>query len=439
MWPGERSHWLLFRLTGIALSLVSGVALRSQPSGLDALVASAMAQNPSLRAQRARVAAARQVPRQAMALPDPVADLEVMNLHLRGPSGSGSITDSLSLGVTQVLPFPGKRALAAGAAQQESAVEEARLASMERTIRLEVLRTGYRFVTTRELLRINSQTRVALVATAEGALARYSSGGGSQADVLLAQSAVTRLEAERQELERQAQISLARLSNLVAAPVEADALRGVALAAPAPLPRFEALLDSADRTAPDLRTAFSQAAAAESRSDVARGNFKPDFMVGVRYRHNDMSMGGGDYLTAMVGMTLPFFHRRDRYEPALEEALQRQRAAEEEVNETRNAVRFRVAEAYQSASKDARVFILYDQGLLLQARQAYEASLSAYATGRTDLGALLMALTNLFAYEADAAVALGEYHERIAELEAVLDRPLSDVETPKAGSAGGIP
>jgi outer membrane protein TolC len=161
--------------------------------------------------------------------------------------------------------------------------------------------------------------------------------------------------------------------------------------------------------------------------------------VGVRYRHNDMSMGGGDYLTAMVGMTLPFFHRRDRYEPALEEALQRQRAAEEEVNETRNAVRFRVAEAYQSASKDARVFILYDQGLLLQARQAYEASLSAYATGRTDLGALLMALTNLFAYEADAAVALGEYHERIAELEAVLDRPLSDVETPKAGSAGGIP
>ncbi|MEW5765762.1 MAG: TolC family protein [Acidobacteriota bacterium] len=439
MWSHQRSRPPFFRRTVIALSLLTGVALRSQTSSLDALVASAIAQNPSLRAQRARVAAARQAPRQAMALPDPAVDLEVMNLRVRGPSESGSVTDSLSLGVTQGLPFPGKRALAAEAARQEATVEEARLRSMERTIRLEVLRAGYRFVTTRELLRINARSRVALSATAEGALARYSSGGGSQADVLLAQSAVTRVETQRQELESQARISLARLSSLIAAPVEADALEGIVLEAPARLPPLEALLASADRSAPDLRTALSEAAAAKIRSELARKNRKPDFMVGVRYRYKDMSMGGGDYLTAMVGMTLPFFHRRDRYEPALEEALQRQLAAEEEVAETKNSIRFQVAEAYQSATKDARVFYLYDQGLLLQARQAYEASLAAYATGRVDFGDLLMALTNLFSYEADAAVARGEYHQRAAELEAFLDRPLLEMEALAPDAQGGTP
>jgi outer membrane protein TolC len=166
---------------------------------------------------------------------------------------------------------------------------------------------------------------------------------------------------------------------------------------------------------------------AEARAEVAKKSFKPDFMVGGRYRYKDMTMGGKDYLTAMVGMTLPFFHYRDRYQPGLDEALYRKQSAQEEVGQSKNTVRYKLAEAYQSADRDAKVLTLYDQGLLLQARQAYEAALSAYQTGRADFSALLMSVTNLYMYESDAVMARAEYHQRVAEMEAVLGRSLAEV------------
>lgn len=165
---------------------------------------------------------------------------------------------------------------------------------------------------------------------------------------------------------------------------------------------------------------------AEARAEVAKKAFKPDFMVGGRYRYKDMTMGGQDYLTAMVGITLPFFHYKDRYRRGLDEALYRKQSAQDEARQARNTARYRLAEAYQSADRDAKVFALYDQGLLLQARQAYEATLSAYQTSRTDFSALLMSVTNLYMLEADAIMATAEYHQRVAEMEAVLGRPLSE-------------
>lgn len=400
---------------------------------LAGLVSRALADNPGLRAQRARVAAARQAPSQARALPDPTADVEFMNLAADGSFGSEALTRGVSVGVTQMLPFPGKRGLAAKAAEGEASVEEARLMVLERTVRSEVLAAAFRFATARELLRINGQTREALSATTESALARYSSGSGSQADVLLAQSAVTKADAERRELERQRDVALARLASLTASPVDAAGLEGIGLPPPGELPGLDSLLASVDEGAPEVTVARSEAAVAEARAEAAKKSFKPDFMVGGRYRFKDMTMGGRDYLTAMAGMTLPFFHRKDRYRPGLEEALQRRQAALEEVSEAKNEARYKLAEAYQSASRDAKVFALYDQGLLLQARQAYEANLAAYATGRSDFSALLMALTSLYMYESDAVMARGEYHQMVAEMEAVLGRSLSEAAAaPKA-------
>lgn len=412
-------------LVGCAIVVLSRVPALAQ-SPLDALVQQALQNNPALKAQRAKVAATRQVPSQMRALPDPTADIEFMNIALNGPSGSNALTKGVSLGVTQVLPYPGKRGLAAKAAEGETAVQEARLAVMEWRVRSAVAAAAYRYWTASKLLQINTQTLDALQTTVEGALARYSTGGGNQADVLLAQSAVTKSTAERRDLDKQREVARARIESLLASPVEDAALAGTGLPEPASLPGLQPLLAFLDTHAPEVAIAQAEAAVADTGAEAAKRNFKPDFMVGGRFRYKDMTMGGQNYLTAMVGMTLPFFHRRDRYQPALDEALQRRQGALEEVNEARNTARYKLAEAYQSADRDAKIVILYDQGLLLQARQAYEATLSAYSTGRSDFSALLMSLTSLYAYESEAVIARGEYPQMVAEMEAVLGRPLSE-------------
>lgn len=403
-----------------------GIAALCQQPPLEELAAQALAQNPGLKAQRAKVAATRQLAPQMKALPDPTADIEFMNIAVDGSAGSESLTSGISVGVTQMLPYPGKRGLAAKAADGEVGVEISRLAMMERMVRSDVLAAAYRYKLANELLRINGQTAEALRTAAESALSGYAAGMGSQSDVLFAQSEITKVGVQRRDLESQLAISKARVESLVAAPVDESTLDRVELPAPSALPALEALIAFAAENAPEVTMARAEIAVAETNAEVAKKSFKPDFMVGGRYRFNDMSMGGGDYLTAMVGMTLPFFHYRDRYRPGLDEALYRKQSAQEAAGQARNAVRYKIAEGYQSADRDARVFALYDQGLLLQARQAYEASLSAYRTGRSDFSALLMSLTNLYMYESDAVMARAEYHQMVAEIEAVLGATLTE-------------
>jgi outer membrane protein, heavy metal efflux system len=202
-------------------------------------------------------------------------------------------------------------------------------------------------------------------------------------------------------------------------------LAGIELPQPATLPDLETLLTVAEARAPEVAMAQAEVTVAETGAEAAKKNFKPDFIVGGRFRYKDMTMDGKNYLTAMFGMTLPFFHRKDRYQPALQEALDRKQGAVEEVSEARNTARYKLAEAYQSADRDAKVVTLYDQGLLQQARQAYEATLSAYKTGRSQFSELLISLTSLYMYESDAVMARGEYPQMVAEMEAVLGRPLS--------------
>lgn len=414
----------LFALALIAL-LVGASHLHAE-SPLETLVQQALQNNPGLKAQRAKIAAAQQVPSQMKALPDPMADIEFMNIGLSGSSGSDALTKGVSVGLTQTLPYPGKRGLAAKTAERETAVQEARLALLEWRVRSEVMAATYRYLTADALLEINTQTIEALHTTVESALARYSTGGGNQADVLLAQTAVTKTTADRTDLEKQRAVARARIERLLAAPVEDAALEGIELPRPAALPGLEPLLAFVDTHAPEVAIAQAEVSVADAGAEAAKRNFKPDFLVGGRFRYKDMTMGGQNYLTAMFGMTLPFFHRKDRYQPALDEALQRKQGAVEEVNEARNTARYDIAEAYQSADRDAKVLTLYEQGLLMQARQAYEATLSAYTTGRSDFSALMMSLTSLYAYEAEAVMARGEFPQRVAEMEAVLGRPLSE-------------
>jgi len=419
----------LFMVRRFALALTAlllGAGRFQAQSPLETLVQQALQNNPGLKAQRAKIAAARQVPSQMKALPDPMADLEFMNIGLSKSTGSDALTQGVSVGLTQTLPYPGKRGLAAKAAEGETAVQEARLALMEWRVRSEILAAAYRYLTAEALLQINTQTIEALHTTVEGALARYSTGADSQADVLLAQTAVTKTTSDRTDLEQQRAVARARMESLLAAPFDDAALEGIELPRPSALPGLQPLLAFVDAHAPEVAMAQAEVAVADTGAEAAKKNFKPDFLVGGRFRYKDMTMGGQNYLTAMFGMTLPFFHRKDRYQPALDEALQRKQGAVEEVNEARNTARYDLAEAYQSADRDAKILALYDQGLLLQARQAYEATLSAYTTGRSDFSALMMSLTSLYAYEAEAVTARGEFPQSVAEMEAVLGRPLSE-------------
>jgi outer membrane protein, heavy metal efflux system len=423
----------------LALVLLIPSALPSFPSDvppnvlLEALVQSALQNNPGLNAERAKLQALRQVPSQARALPDPVADIEFMNLPVSHPSLKAPFESDVSIGLTQTLPFPGKRALAGKKAEDEAAAEEARLKTMESELRGQVIAAAYRYAMVRNLLAINDQTQEALKATAESAAAVYSSGEGSQSDILLAQTALTRTKAEREDLEKQQEITRARLSSLLAGPPPEGTLTDLELPEPGPISTLDDLLKVLPDSSPGVLAAKADATVTQAQVEIARRNFKPDFIVGGRYRWKDSTMGGGDYLTAMAGISLPFFHRKDRYKPALAEALFLKESAQYGVDDAVNSNRFALAEAYQTALRSKRVYGLYKEGLLIQARVAFQSALSAYSVGKVDFASVLIALTSLYSYEADAVMAQGDFQEALAKIESVIGHPLVPLDHPPQG------
>jgi outer membrane protein TolC len=160
----------------------------------------------------------------------------------------------------------------------------------------------------------------------------------------------------------------------------------------------------------------------ESGTEVAKLGGKPEFMIGGRYKFHDPSMNGEDFITLMFGMTLPFFQRDNRYGPAIQEMSLKREGARLDTEGILNASRFTVSETYRSAAKNLRVYGLVKDGLLIQARQAYESTLAAYGVGKADFASLLMALNEMYDAHGDIIMAKADYQEAVAMIAAALGR-----------------
>jgi outer membrane protein, heavy metal efflux system len=429
-----------------ALLVASGVAAclatYSQAGGTvpsasaETLVREALISNPKLRAQEQRVEAARQRIPQASALPDPMADLRLTNISLSDPNLHDALTTGLELGVEQTLPGPGKRAAAKEVANREVAAESARYLALARNIRRDVLDASYQFGLLQRLLEINGEIADAQKVVIEAALASYSAGIGTQADVLLAQSTLTKNGAERAELESQLEIARARLSSLLARPVSQGELEGLfPTSEPVELPALDGLLVSLPEGSGEVLRARAETYVAAERVELAKKASSPDFLVGGAYRYKDMTMGGNNYLTATVGITLPFFHKSDRYLPAQNEALALHRSATEEERSALEEARFELSEAHRRASRDVDLYRLYHDGLLAQASQAYSAALASYSSGKTDMVAVLNALTLLYESQAQLVATSADYYQNLASVEALVGRPVPRVQPAEGASA----
>ncbi|MGC8722871.1 MAG: TolC family protein [Acidobacteriota bacterium] len=390
-----------------------------------ALVEMALTHNPAIAAQRQKVAAALDRLPQAKALPDPTADVELMMLSVNHFNAGDALSKGVSIGLTQELPYPGKRKLREEKARRQVAVAQADLRAMESELRGEVKAAAYGYALNLRLLELNDQTTDALKAAAKGAMALYASGGGTQTDVLLAQTAVTQAHKERLDLVEEREIAAARLTDLLGGSLDRSLLRRIDIPKPAEEPSLDGLLNELDAEAPRIAAARAREQVEERRVAIARQDFKPDFIVGGRYRHNDVTMGGGDYLTAMVGITLPFFHRKDRYLPALDEALADQEGAKQETAGVMNQVRYDLTQAWQTASRDRAVFELFQNGLLIQAKQAYESSLASYGVGKTDFTTLLNTLAGYYGDQRQTLMAQADFQVALARIEAILGAPSS--------------
>jgi outer membrane protein TolC len=415
---------LLAGVFGISLAGQAQLVAADHPS-LDSLVAEAKALNPELKAGEARWQAFVSRAQQAGTLDDPMLMFKIQNALIRAPFGfdRDSMTAKV-IGISQMVPFFGKRDLARRSAELEA--EVSRWGYEERTIELErmVRESWYQLYAIDRSLEIVERNIFLLDDLVTLAETLYGVGGGLQQDVLRAQLERSKMEGMRISLQQQRQSLEARLNTL--------AFRPSTVTIPT-IPATELTVIASD--AADLEKLANQhrpllrglqvemEKAGIARSLAERENY-PDFTFSLEYMQREAAMGdeGFDMYSAGVSFNLPV--QRQRRQAMVAEADLEKRTTVQEIEMLRNDIRFGIADGLARLERNRRLAELYQGGIIPQAEVTLDASLAAYRVGQKEFMNVLESQMALLNYQQDYYQTVTEHEMVLVQLEALVGRRL---------------
>jgi outer membrane protein TolC len=423
-----------FAATVILLFLIFSFSVRTgaaeegaagSPQTLDLIISQALDQNPELKADEARWEAFVQKAHQAGSFEDPMLMLRAQNLLIRDPLAfDRDVMTAKVIGVSQAVPFFGKRDLQRKVARQDA--EASRWVLAERKIELTrmVKEAWYQLLFIDRSLAIVEKNIGVLDDLNRLSETLYGVGQGMQQDVLMAQVERSKMEEMRISLNQQRRSLEISLNILRFWPADTK------ITPTAPLELTDPPLDAAqlEELAISSRPRLKEIAAAEERAraaqKLAEKEFYPDATFTLEYMQRDPAMGEpGDDMYA-AGMTFNLPVQRDRRHAMAAEAAAELRMAQAERDMTINQIREGIANALARLDRAKRLASLYTQSIIPQADQALHAAMASYGSGKADFPAVLDSQNALFTFEREGIEAIADHQMQLAVLEATIGSAL---------------
>jgi len=395
--------------------LVSQAAAMPPPEvSLPDLVREALVRNPEVQMARRMVEARRARVPQAGALPDPMLMYGVMNegrpvpFQTLGTAGFSEVY----VGVSQEIPYPGKRGLREKVAGEEASAAEWAYDAARRRVASEVAQAYYDLYAVHAALAIVERNFQLLDQLVKVARARYAVGQATQQDVLDADVELSRLEERRSLLVQRRGVVEASIARLLDR-TEPSPLGPLAPLTKTPLAlTLQEALTRADERSPVLKERASLVDAGGRKVDLARRERLPDLGVNFAY-HNRGELD--PYWTFGGTLSLPIYRGR-KQDKAVEEAAADLGGARSALDAARAAVRYEVTDAHLLASTADRLLRLYDEGLLKQARLALDSAIAQYQVGKVDFLTLITSWRRLLDYDLTYQEQLAEHEKAVARL-----------------------
>jgi len=435
-----RAAWLVFLLSGLAAAqavlpldkaLRPGAAasprIAAQAAGysdvgdlaLKELISEALKNNPEIQASLNEKEAARQRVAPAGALEDPMIEAGVLNVPTTSLRLNREDMTMKMLGLSQKLPWPGKRAL-----RREVAAKEAQTAeygyreTVNRVVR-ELTLAYFDLSLVSETIRFMRENLQVLDQFLKIAESRYAVGQSTQADVLKAQTQLAKMSDDLLRMERERPAMEAELAKLLGRAGEPQRL-GARLPGVRDLSlSFESLLEAAVNRRPQLLGLRTVIDKGNTALELARKDYQPDFDLRLSYGQRESMLDGTprpDMVSVIVAINLPIWGGQKR-DPRIAEAqamrdqaMSMYRAQE---NELAAKLRQQMAMVEQSR-KSAR---LYESTILPQAELAVESTLAAYRVNRAELLMLLDSQMNFLNYRINRAGAVVNFNKALAEID----------------------
>ncbi len=392
----------------------------SQELILDSLIVEAIRANPDLKAAEARFQAEKLKAKASGTLPDPTLGLAFSNLPIDSYRLDETPMSGISLGVTQMIPFPAKlsrksdighlTATSAGLSQTE----------LKNQLIRRTKSAFYHLSYWDRATKIIEENIALMQGLEQVAEARYSAGEGLASDVLRSQTSVSQLHNRLVSAQKMHRAAEEMLLSLLNRPAQAELGSPPALPEELPDLTLDSLLKQAVGHNPALERSRVQIRLAEKKKSLAKWNFWPDFSLGVDYRIRESSpmdaVKGTDFLSFRIGVSLPlwFFAKQSKLLGSAQEDLN---TAESRQEGMRRMLEYQVVERYQEAEKAKDQLELYDDAILPQAKSTLESSMIAYQVGKADFLTLVTSQLSVFNYEIERLSTLNSFHQALADLE----------------------
>jgi outer membrane protein TolC len=383
-------------------------------TSLRELVQEAEQKNPQIAASLHAWQASRNVPKQVSALPETQLSVQQFSVGSPRPFAGYSNSDFayIGFGVSQDIPYPGKRQLRALVAEHEADSMEAQTKSVRRTLVGNLKIVYFRLAYIQQTLGVLQRSHALLTQVQQATEARYRVGQGNQQDVLKAQLQHTKILQEIAHHHQEEGLLEAQIKQVLGRPQESADIVAETLTLRA-LPYTAAeLLQRAREQNPDVHSKQASIRQQEAQVELAHRNFRPDFNVQYTYEHTASQFP--DYYMATFGIRLP---NRGRQKAELAEAQENQERARQELDAESQRVLSEVQQQYVRATTSEERLKIYSDGLVPQSEATFRSALAAYQSNRQDFESLLSGFLDVLNLDLEYRSELVEHESALAELE----------------------
>jgi outer membrane protein TolC len=382
---------------------------------LSEVIDEALNNNPEIHVLHNRLNSARARGNQSTYLEDPELNLEAWGIPLNQPTSIRS-SNPIIVGLRQKVPFFGKRSLKSEIAGNDvrMAAEELRAKQLEVVARVKNAYADY-FLAEKSIEIAKSHLELIrhMSLTAENL---YKVGKAPQQDVIKALLEQTDLLNRFNIAERELETIKARLNTLM------NRDPGAQLPPPGELRilplvlSYEDLARLAMENNPELEGIEQNVKRSEKVIELAQRNQRyPDFMLGLQYWVAPEQKQKNMY-APMVSLTIPFSPwTKGKHEYEVQEAMADRQATKSQHEAMKNAAMLAVREMFTRARSAAKSVAFYQDGLLPQAQQSFEATVTAYQNGQVNF------VTMLEAQRTSRDARLGYYKALVEQEQSMVD------------------
>lgn len=374
--------------------------------------------NPSLRAAFEQIAVAKSKIDQVTSLSDPVLSIALSNYPVDDFRADVTPMTGNEVRLAQKFPFPGKLDAKGEIAAKKSrwfasAYQDARL-----QIRQRVKDAWYRLLFQRQALELTDRNLKVLDDFIRLTETRYEVGKGLQQNVLKAHLQRSKQLDMLLSLQQQEAATMAELNSLIGRATDQDLLIAAQLEGVSKSFELAELQQKAEQNRPMFAAFDALVEQFKAQRKLAKLEYNPDFTVwgGYRFRDDSLADGGTDFISAGISFNLPV--RKARRGAAVAEADSSLRLAYQRRNDFHNRVNLAIHRSLTKFEQTSRLLDLYRNGIIPQANQTLQATMSAYQVDKVDFLSLLDSVMSLYRYEIDYARALSDQLRSNAQIEA---------------------